>query len=122
MNIFSYIKKQSIFKDSRAVTMMIIGLVLLLVEIVYVIINIQQREFKIPVRYSSYYYVNLSQRGEWYSLYGLPLFAAVAYLVNLILAIRIHVLHKGAAVALMATTLIILVFALIVSRALLGLD
>lgn len=122
MNIFSYIRKQSIFKDSRAVTMIIIGLVLLLVEIVYVIINIQQREFKIPVRYSSYYDINLSQRGEWYSLYGLPLFATVVYLINLILATRIHVLHKGAAIALMATTLVILVFALIVSRALLGLN
>jgi len=122
VNIFSYIRKQSLFQDRRAIWLLVIGLILLVLEILYTVVNITHRELKVPVRYSGYYDANLIQSGEWYTLYVLPLFSTVVYTVNTILAMRIHILQKGAAVALLALSVVILIFALLVTRALLGLN
>ena len=122
MNLLDYLRKQSIFKDRTALWLIILGFGLVLAGLLYMAININQRDFKVPVRYSSYYKIGVTNRGEWYTLYVLPIFAAVTFAVNMVLATRIHGLQRGLALALLSLTLVILVFSLLVIRALLGLN
>lgn len=121
MNPFTWIKNQSFFRDGRAIWLLIAGFGLLLITILFSLLNIQSQEFKVPVRYSGYFEGNLSDRDEWFTLYALPLFAAITFTINTILSVKIHRMRPELAQALLGLNLVVAIFTLLVTRALLGL-
>ena len=98
--------------------MLILSFLALAFIIVYALISIESREFKIPIRYSGYKEGNLSNRGEWYSLLALPLFALVSFSFNFILSLKAHRMRPQLSQTLLALNLVVAVFTFLVSKAL----
>ncbi|HEX9679018.1 MAG TPA: hypothetical protein VGA08_00135 [Candidatus Saccharimonadales bacterium] len=118
MNPFTWIKNQSIFSDRRALWLLMISATAMLYIVVFSVLNIESREFKVPVRYSGYAEGNLSNRGEWYSLYSLPLFALLTFLINTVLSLKVHKMRPELSHGLMTLNLVVAVLIYIISRAL----
>lgn len=121
MNPFTWIKNQSLFGDRRAVSLLIVSFIALVFIIVFSLVSIESREFKIPVRYSGYREGNLSNRGEWYSLLALPLFALVSFGFNFVLSLRAHRMRPELSHVLLGLNLVVAVFTYFVARALFNL-
>jgi len=121
MNPFTWIKNQSLFNDRRAVSLLILCAVVLVFIIIYSVVSIESRDFKVPIRYSGYREGNLSNRGEWYSLYTLPLFAAVTFGFNFILSLKVHRMRPELSHVLLGLNLVIAAFTYFVAKALFNL-
>lgn len=121
MNPFTWIKNQSFFRDSRAIWLLIISFGLMLLTVIFSLLNIHSQEFKVPVRYSGYFEGNLSDRDEWFTLYALPLFAVLTFILNSILSIKIHRMRPELAQTILAINIVIAILTFLVTRALLGL-
>lgn len=118
MNPFTWIKNQSLFGDRRAVALLILSFMSLLALIVYSLSVIESREFKIPIRYSGYREGNLSDRGQWFSLLALPLFAVVSFAFNAAISLRVHDMRPQLSQVLLVLNLVVLVFTFFISQAL----
>ena len=106
------------FSDRRAVILLIVSFVALIFLVVYSIASIETREFKIPIRYSGYREGNLSNRGEWFSLLALPLFALVSFGFNAALSLKVHRMRPELSHVLLGLNLVVAVFIFLVSKAL----
>jgi hypothetical protein len=115
-NFFS----QPFFHDPKATALAITGLLLLVVHTIYFTINVQSQEIKVPVRFSGYD-ASLSDKGHWFSLLSLLIFGIVAYVVNIAISIKIYKLRKTISIWMLTLNIIIMVFLILVSRALLNL-
>lgn len=115
-NFFS----QPLFKDPQATILLVAGLLLVFVQTIDFSLNIQSREIKVPIRYSGYN-ESLSDKGHWASLLALILFGVVVFVINTAISIKVYKLRRSLAVMLLTLNIVILVFLILVSRALLGL-
>ncbi len=106
MNPFIWIRNQSFFKDKTAVWMSIGGLVFVVVNLFMSVINIEQKPYKVPVRYSGYIN-NIAAQDEWFTLYVLPIFAVLVFAINLTLAIKIHRMNASFAQVIIGLTWVI---------------
>lgn len=111
---------QSFFKDSQAVALLAIGFLLLLFHGIDFALNIQSQEIKVPVRYSGYD-ESLSDKGHWLSLLTLVAFGITAFAVNTAIAIKVYFLRRSLAISLLMMNVVVMVFLVLVSRALLNL-
>ena len=118
MNPFTWIKNQSLFSDRKAVILLILSFMALIFLIVFSLISIESREFKVPIRYSGYREGNLSNRGEWFSLLALPLFALVSFSFNFVLSLKAHRMRPQLSQTLLVLNLVVAVFTFLVSKAL----
>lgn len=121
MNPFTWIKNQPLFSDRKAVWLLLFNLAGTVIVVVFTLIGIERREFKVPIRYSGYNEGSFSDRGEWYSLYAFSVFAVVSLLFTMILALRIHKMRPELAQVLLGLQLVIVVFTFLVARSLLQL-
>jgi len=94
---------------------------LMVVNFVYVLVRVNSQDFEIPVRYTQYGASPVGL-GEWFSLYELGIFAVAAFAMNLVLSIKVYTLSKGISKMILGLTVLLLIFLLIVSWALLGLS
>jgi len=111
---------QPLFKDPRATMLLVAGLLLVLVHTIDFSLNIHSREIKVPVRYSGYN-ESLSDKGHWISLLTLVVFGVATLVVNTAISIRVYRLRKSLALTLLSLNVVIMVFLILVSRALLNL-
>ena len=121
MNPFTWIKNQPLFGDRKAVWLLLTNLVGTIFVVVFTMLGIERREFKVPIRYSGYNEGSFSDRGEWYSLYAFTLFAVISMVFTLILALRIHKMRPELAQSLLGLQLVVIVFTFLVARSLLEL-
>jgi hypothetical protein len=121
MNPFTWIKKQSIFRDRKSVVLLLVGATLVLWVVVFAVANIHNPGFKPSVRYSGYFQGRLSDKSDWYLLYAFPLFALVSYVVNSVLAIKVHKLRPELSLAFLVLNTVLMVFVVMVTRAILSL-
>lgn len=121
MNPFTWIKNQPLFGDRKAVWLLLTNLVGTVFVVVFTMLGIERREFKVPIRYSGYDEGSFSDRGEWYSLYAFTLFAVISMTFTLILALRIHKMRPELAQSLLGLQLVVIVFTFLVARSLLEL-
>lgn len=121
MNPFTWIKNQPLFGDRKAVWLLLANLIGTIFLVLFTILGIERREFKVPIRYSGYNEGSFSDRGEWYSLYAFTLFALISMAFTLILALRIHKMRPELAQTLLALQLVVIVFTFLVARSLLEL-
>ena len=118
--MINFIRTHSIFRDRQAVALMTAGSVLVLLLIMFVLFMVESRDFKVDVRYSGYNRT-LSDKGQWYSLYIFPLFAVLTHVINSYLSLKTHQLQRMMAITILGFNLVVQVFALMVSRSLIGL-
>lgn len=111
---------QPFFKDPQATILLVAGFLLLLVHSVDFTLNIQSQEIKVPIRYSGYN-ESLSDKGHWLSLLALMVFGIVTFIVNAAIAIKVYRLRRALALALLLLNVVIMVFLILVSRALINL-
>jgi len=83
-------------------------------------LNVQSQEIKVPIRYSGYN-ESLSDKGHWLSLLVLVVFGIVTFVINSAIAIKVYRLRRSLAVALLLLNVVVMVFLILVSRALLNL-
>lgn len=83
-------------------------------------LNIRSQEIKVPIRYSGYN-ESLSDKGHWISLFALVVFGVVTFAVNAAIAIKVYRLRRSLAVSLLLFNVVIMIFLILVSRALLNL-
>ena len=121
MNPFTWLKNQSLFSDRRAVWLLLVDFIGTVFVVLFTLLSIERREFKVPIRYSGYNEGSFSNRGEWYSLYAFTIFAVLSMSMATILSVRIHKLRPELAQTLLALQLVLLVFNFLVARALLNL-
>lgn len=106
------------FRD-RAATFLLAGCaVLTLVNIFTVILQVRPKDIVVPVRYTQYA-LNLD-KGHWTVLYELALFAALIFVLNGALAVKLRALRRTYALAVLVLTLLVLVIAFLVTNALVG--
>jgi hypothetical protein len=120
MNPFIWIKKQSIFNDVRATWLLAANLALSLWNVAFMLLAIESRPFKVPVRYSGYL-GNISDQEEWIALFALPLFVVISFVITAILSIKIHSMRPPLAHTLLGLGLLVGAFTFLVARSLLGL-
>ena len=120
MNPFNWIKKQSIFKDSQAVWLMIFGILMTGWNLIFTLLNIERRAFKVPVRYSGYL-GNISDQAEWTTLYAFSFFAVMTFVFNVVLGIKVHKMRPGLSRALLALNILVALMTFLVARSLLNL-
>lgn len=111
---------QPFFQDSKAIALSVIGLLLLAVHTLYFTFSVKSQEIKVPVRYSGYD-ASLSDKGHWFSLLSLLLFGILAFVVNIAISIKVYKLRKTISIWMLTLNIIIMVFLVLVSRALLNL-
>lgn len=121
MNPFTWLKNQSLFSDRRAVWLLLVDFIGTVFVVLFTLLSIERREFKVPIRYSGYNEGSFSNRGEWYSLYAFTIFAVLSMTMATILSVRIHKLRPELAQTLLALQLVLLFFNFLVARALLNL-
>lgn len=93
---------------------------LLVVHTIDFTLNIQSQEIKVPIRYSGYN-ESLSDKGHWLTLLALVVFGIVTFVINGAIAIKVYRLRRALAIALLVLNVVIMVFLVLVSRALLNL-
>lgn len=118
MNPFTWIKNQPLFADRRAVWLLVINALATMFTVLYALSAIDQREFKVPIRYSGFNEGSFSDRGDWYSLYAFPVFALVTFGFMLILSLRVHRMRPELAQGLLGIQLVVTTFTFLVTRAL----
>lgn len=91
----------------------------MLASILRVLLTVRQYDFKITVRFTQYG-IDSFQRGDWYNLYELALFAGVAGLLAIALALRLHENNRNLAIAVLWMQLIVFFFLFFVTGALLN--
>lgn len=96
------------------------GLFLLIIHTVYFTVSVKSQEIKVPVRYSGYD-ASLSDKGHWFSLLSLLIFGIVVFVVNIAISIKVYKLRKTISIWMLTLNIIIMVFLILVSRALLNL-
>lgn len=96
------------------------GLALAIVNVFNVILQVEQKDFDIPVRYTEYG-ASPIVLGDWFTLYEFLAFAVVATIFNVVIALRLHKERRQLSIAMLIAQIIIMIFLLLVSRAVLGL-
>lgn len=115
-NFFS----QPFFKDSQATMLLAAGFLLLMIHNIDFALNIQSQEIKVPIRYSGYN-ESLSDKGHWLSLLALVVFGIATFVVNTAIAIKVYRLRRALAITLLLLNVVIMIFLILVSRALINL-
>lgn len=105
--------------DRQSVLLLLASGVLALVTVLTVVFRVRGSDLQVPIRYTQYS-LNLN-RGDWTVLYELALFVALVLALNGALAVKIRALRRSYAIGLLILTLLIMIVALLVSNALLGL-
>lgn len=121
MNPFTWMKNQPLFSDRRAVWLLTLDIIGTIFVVLFTLLGIERREFKVPIRYSGYNEGSFSDRGDWYSLYAFTLFAIVSLAFTFLLAVRVHKMRPELAQTMLALQLFIIGFNFLVARALLDL-
>ncbi len=111
---------QPFFKDSKATMLAATGLLLLVVHTLDFTMNVKSQEIKVPVRFSGYD-ASLSDKGHWFSLLSLLLFGIIMYIINVAISIKAYRLKKTISIWMLTLNIVIMVFLILVSRALLNL-
>ncbi len=107
-------------KDKALMTLSIISGALATMTVVLVFVRLKSHDFKVPVQYI----VNdgsVVQSSVWYSLYSLALVAVFGVVVSIFLSYRLHKSSRIFAIGLLSVYVILALFGLLVSSALLGL-
>lgn len=108
------------FIHDRLSVLLLLGSAFLgLINMLLVVAQVRGSDLQVPIRYTQYT-ADLN-RGDWTVLYELALFAALVVVLNGALAIKVRALRRSYALGLLGLTLIIMVIALLVSNALVGL-
>lgn len=118
--MFKKFFSQPLFKDPKATILLVAGLLLVLIHTLDFSLNIRSREIKVPVRYSGYN-ESLSDKGHWITLFILVVFGVATLVVNTAISIRVYRLRKPLAITLLSLNIVVMVFLILVSRALLNL-
>lgn len=107
-------------KDKATMTLSIISGVIAVITVVLVFVRLKSHDFKVPVQYI----VNdgsVVQSSVWYSLYSLALIAVFGAAVSIFLSYRLHKSSRIFAIGVLAMYVVLALFGLLVSNALLGL-
>jgi hypothetical protein len=107
-------------KDRFSLLLMALGVGLAVINVINVVLRVEPRDFDIPVRYTQYGSSPIVL-GDWYNLYSLALFAVVATVSNVVIALKLHKNRRQLTVAVLVGQILVMVFLLLVSGALLGL-
>lgn len=110
---------QSFFKDRAVLRLALAFLVLFVIALVVAFINLEARNDKVPVRYSNYA-VGFYDRESWTTQYIFPVFAALAFVVNLYLATKLHAMRKEYSYIWMGLSIILMIFTILISQAIIG--
>lgn len=110
---------QPLFKDSKAILLLVAGLLLAFVHTVDFSLNIRSNDLKVPIRYSGYNQ-SLSDTGQWFSLLTLMVFGISVLIINTAISFRVYHLKKALAITLLGLNIVIMIFLIFVSRALLN--
>ena len=119
--MFKKLFSQPFFRDGKTNALLVVGGFLLLVHIVNFMISIQTQDIKVPIRYTGYN-PSLGDTGQWSSLFVLVVFGVAAYGINSALSIKVFKLKKALSVVLLSLNIVIMIFLILVSRALLNLQ
>lgn len=109
-----------LFRDSQAMILLVAGLLLVTIHSFDFLFSIQSQEIKVPIRYSGYN-ESLSDKGHWVSLLSLLIFGIVVFVINTSISLKVYKLRRSLALMMLALNIVVLVFLLFVSRALLSL-
>lgn len=107
-------------KDKAAMTLTIVSGALVLLNVASVFVRLRSHDFKVPVQYV----VNdgsVLQTSNWLSLYSLILVSILGFAAAIYLAHQLYKASRQFAVAALAVYVVIAVFSLLVTNALLGL-
>lgn len=107
------------FKDRFATFLLLACALLTLIIIFTVILKVRMSDIVVPVRYTQY--ALTLDRGHWTVLYELALFAALIFVINGALAIKIRTLRRSYALGILALTILVLLLAFLVTNSLVGL-
>jgi hypothetical protein len=118
--MFKKFFSQPIFKDSRAIILMVASFLLVIVHAINFALSVSPQEIKIPIRYSGYD-KSLSDKGNWTALLSLVVFGILIFIINTAISIKVYHLRRTLAVAVLSMSVIIMVFLIFVSHALLNL-
>lgn len=111
----------SILKDRIFLMMSLLVLALMLVLIVNTIIRLQVSDVQVPVRYSGFGQSNIF-RGQWYTSAEFIGFALVVGILNSYIAVKLFTIWRAMALALTATNIALIVFALLAVNAIFNLS
>ncbi len=117
--MFKSLFQKEFFHDRPALILAVLGLGLGVLNIMQVILRVQSRDFDVPIRYSQYGGSPI-ELGNWYELYSLAVFAVVATVVNLVLALRVRTLQRSLSMVILLLNVLIMTLLLLVSNSLLG--
>lgn len=97
------------------------GLVLAVFNVIYILLQVKQLDFEIPVRFSQLG-ASPIELGDWFTLYDFAVFAIVASTINLILGLNLHKKNRPIAKSVLSVNVILMILLFIVIRAVLGLS
>lgn len=107
-------------KDKPVILLVTLSGVLAFINVVITAARLRSHDFKVPVQYV----VNdgsVLQTSSWYTLYSLALFSVAGAFVVVFLAHRVYKANKVFALGILTVYVVIQVFTILVTNALLGL-
>lgn len=110
----------SFFADRQLVILGLVMILLCLALIVISIVGFHITDVQVPVRYTDFGNVN-TYREKWYYLLSFPLFAVIIGVMHSLIAMKLLVKGRGLAGVFLAVTDCLLVFAIIITAAVLHL-
>jgi hypothetical protein len=113
------LKKNELLQFSRDRLAMVLMACLFLCVLALTILtafNVHVSDVQVPNRYSAYGFTNL-YRDKWYALLAFALFGVIVFVTNGYLAVKLHEHRRGIALGLLAGSIAMLIFALIIASA-----
>lgn len=107
------------FQDRQLLLLSSIALTAMVAIVVRVLVSVKPYDYKVAVGYTQYGADSLSL-GEWYALYETAIFAFITTVIVLLLSTRVYTVDKYLSYGIVALQLIVLMFTLVVSNALIG--
>lgn len=114
------LEKTPFTKDRPLMVLSVFSAFFAFLSVAGVFVRLRSHDFKVPVQYI----VNdgsVVQSASWYSLYSLAFVAVFGAVASIFLAHRLHKSNRIFAAGLLVVYLVIALFGLLVSNALLGL-
>lgn len=118
-NMLASVFRREFFADRSMMIFSGLISIALLAIVFRVLSTVKQYDFKIAVRYTQYG-IDPFPLGDWYSLYDMAAFAVVSSVVVLLIAMRLHAAQRSLAVIVLGLHLVVMVFLVIVSNAILS--
>ena len=108
-------RQQRLFQDKLSVSLLVTALVLNVLNLIVLILRIRPTDYPVPVHYSSL--KSFDMLGPWYDRYWIGIFGLAVTLVNAWLALASFQRSRIASFFLLAGSIVVGIFCIIIANA-----